>query len=161
MRSPGETLIVNWRMQDGLLPPCGTWMSRARPIRTSASTPRQRLERERRLLTELPSLLPEFSTGPTNRKGRQAVVYRLPSGRYSVPNRLIGKTVKGLVDDRMLWAVEPVTGELFSEHTRVAPGGPALHRGQLHCSPCAWTTRWTTGHGSVDGAAAHAQRLGD
>ncbi len=45
--------------------------------------------------------------------------------RYSVPNRLIGHTVTVLVDARTLRVVEPVTGEVFAEHTVVAPGEPA------------------------------------
>jgi len=88
--------------------------------------PAVRLETERGLLAVLPSLRPDFGARPTTRKVDKLSCIRFASGRYSVPNRLIGKTVTVLVDDRTLRVVEPVTGEIFAEHTLVAPGETSI-----------------------------------
>ncbi len=90
------------------------------------AVPDQRLETERGLLAALPSLRPEFGARPTTRKVDKLSCIRFGSGRYSVPNRLIGRTVTVLVDDRTLRVVEPVTGEVFAEHTLVAPGETSI-----------------------------------
>ncbi len=88
--------------------------------------PAGRLETERGLLAPLPSLRPEFGAKPTTRKVDKLSCIRFASGRYSVPNTLIGKTVTVLVDDRTLRVIEPVTGEVFAEHTLVAPGETSI-----------------------------------
>jgi hypothetical protein len=90
------------------------------------AVPDQRLATERGLLAALPSLRPEFGARPTTRKVDKLSCIRFGSGRYSVPNRLIGRTVTVLVDDRVLRVVEPVTGEVFAEHTLVAPGETSI-----------------------------------
>jgi len=90
------------------------------------AVPDQRLATERGLLAALPSLRPEFGARPTTRKVDKLSCIRLGSGRYSVPNRLIGRTVTVLVDDRVLRVIEPVTGEVFAEHTLVAPGETSI-----------------------------------
>ena len=59
---------------------------------------------------------------PTTRKVDKLSCIRFGSGRYSVPNRLIGKTVTVLVDDRTLRVIEPITGEIFADHGLVPPG---------------------------------------
>jgi transposase len=86
--------------------------------------PAERLESERELLGELPSLRLEVGPKPITRKVDKLSCIRFGSARYSVPNRLIGATVTVLVDerDRLLRVVEPVTGEVHAEHTLVAPG---------------------------------------
>lgn len=86
--------------------------------------PIERLERERDLLGELPSLRPDLGPKPISRKVDKLSCIRFGSARYSVPNRLIGSTVTVLVDERarMLRVVEPVTGEVHAEHGLVAPG---------------------------------------
>ena len=43
-----------------------------------------------------------------------------------MPNRLIGSAVTVLVDDRTLRVIEPLTGEVFAEHTLVAPGETSI-----------------------------------
>jgi len=45
-----------------------------------------------------------------------------------VPNRLIGRVMTVLVDerDRVLRVIEPVTGEVHAEHTLVAPGETSI-----------------------------------
>ena len=88
--------------------------------------PAERLETERNLLAALPSLRPDFGARPTTRKVDKLSCVRFASGRYSVPNKLIGTTVTVLVDDRVLRVVEPVTGEIVAEHTLVAPGETSI-----------------------------------
>ena len=88
--------------------------------------PADRLDAERPLLAALPSLRPEFGARPTTRKVDKLSCIRFASGRYSVPNRLIGSTVTVLVEGRVLRVIEPVTGEVFAEHTLVAPGETSI-----------------------------------
>jgi hypothetical protein len=86
------------------------------------AVPEQRLDRERDLLGELPSLRPELGPAPMTRKVDKLSCIRFGSARYSVPNRLIGATVTVLADDTVLTVVSPVTGEVLAEHALVAPG---------------------------------------
>lgn len=90
------------------------------------AVPAQRLTTERELLASLPSLRAEFGAKPTTRKVDKLSCIRFASGRYSVPNRLIGAIVTVLVDDRRLRVIEPVTGEVLAEHTLVAPGETSI-----------------------------------
>jgi hypothetical protein len=90
------------------------------------AVPADRLDAERPLLAALPSLRPEFGARPTTRKVDKLSCIRFASGRYSVPNRLIGSTVTVLVEGRVLRVIEPVTGEVFAEHTLVAPGETSI-----------------------------------
>jgi hypothetical protein len=90
------------------------------------AVPHQRLETERGLLAALPSLRPEIGAKPITRKVDKLSCIRFASGRYSVPNRLIGRTVTVLVDDRVLRVVEPLTGEVLAEHTLVPPGETSI-----------------------------------
>lgn len=86
------------------------------------AVPVERLEVELPLLGELPSLRAEFGARPTTRKVDKLSCIRFASARYSVPNRLIGRTVTVLVDTELLQVIEPVTGEIHAEHVLVAPG---------------------------------------
>jgi hypothetical protein len=88
--------------------------------------PSDRLETERKLLGELPSLRPTFGTRPTARKVDKLSCVRFGSARYSVPNRLIGATVTLLVADGQVQVVEPFTGEVLAEHRLVAPGETSI-----------------------------------
>ena len=88
--------------------------------------PTERLTTERELLATLPSLRPDFGARPSSRKVDKLSCIRFASGRYSVPNRLIGKTVTVLVDDRTLRVVEPVSGEIHAEHILVSPGETSI-----------------------------------
>jgi transposase len=92
------------------------------------AVPVERLERERELLDELPSLRLEVGPKPTTRKVDKLSCIRFGSARYSVPNRLIGTTVTVLVDerDRVLRVIEPVTGQIHAEHALVAPGETSI-----------------------------------
>jgi len=86
------------------------------------AVPAERLAVEWPLLGELPSLRAEFGARPTTRKVDKLSCIRFASARYSVPNRLIGRTVTVLVDTELLQVIEPVSGEIHAEHVLVAPG---------------------------------------
>ena len=86
------------------------------------AVPAVRLAIEWPLLGELPSLRAEFGARPTTRKVDKLSCIRFASARYSVPNRLIGRTVTVLIDTEVLQVIEPVTGEVHAEHVLVAPG---------------------------------------
>jgi transposase len=88
--------------------------------------PAERLQTERGLLGELPSLRPEIGPRPITRKVDKLSCIRFASGRYSVPNRLIGRTVTVLVEARVLRVIEAVTGEVHAEHPLVAPGETSI-----------------------------------
>lgn len=90
------------------------------------AVPAVRLVIERPLLGELPSLRAEFGARPRTRKVDKLSCIRFASGRYSVPNRLIGRTVTVLVEDHLLRVIEPVTGEVHAEHRLVAPGETSI-----------------------------------
>jgi transposase len=90
------------------------------------AVPADRLTTERGLLAALPSLRPEFGAKPTTRKVDKLSCIRFGSARYSVPNKLIGKTVTVLVDDRTLRVIEPITGEIHAEHRLVPPGETSI-----------------------------------
>jgi len=47
---------------------------------------------------------------------------RFASARYSVPNRLIGTTVRVVQDGGRLLLVEPATGQVVADHELAAPG---------------------------------------
>lgn len=86
------------------------------------AVPAERLVIEQPLLGELPSLRAEFGARPTTRKVDKLSCIRFASARYSVPNRLIGRTVTVLVEDDLLRVIEPITGQIHAEHDLVAPG---------------------------------------
>lgn len=90
--------------------------------------PAERLTSERELLGELPSLRLEVGPKPIARKVDKLSCIRFGSARYSVPNRLIGKTVTVVVDerDRVLRVIEPITGQVHAEHQLVAPGETSI-----------------------------------
>ncbi len=90
------------------------------------AVPADRLEVERDLLAELPSLRAEFGARATTRKVDKLSCVRYGSARYSVPNKLVGSAVTVLVEDRVLRVVEPLTAEVFAEHLLVAPGETSI-----------------------------------
>lgn len=92
------------------------------------AVPTDRLESERELLGELPSLRLEVGPAPITRKVDKLSCIRFGSARYSVPNALIGRVVTVLVDerDRVLRVIEPVTGEIRAEHGLVSPGETSI-----------------------------------
>lgn len=107
-----------------------TWCTQVNTVTHSetCAVPDERLRVERELLRPMPSLRLEVGPRPITRKVDKLSCIRFASGRYSVPNKLIGKTVTVLVDerDKTLRVVEPVTGELHAEHALVAPGETSI-----------------------------------
>lgn len=90
--------------------------------------PAERLATERGLLGGMPSLRLEVGPAPMTRKVDKLSCIRFGSARYSVPNRLIGQVVTVLVDerDRILRVIEPITGQVYTEHALVAPGETSI-----------------------------------
>jgi transposase len=87
------------------------------------AVPAQRLEAERHLLGPLPSLRPSFSPTISRQVDRLAVV-RFGGGRYSVPDKLVGRTVQVQVlgaEVRLLHF-----GEVVATHDLVAPGEASI-----------------------------------
>lgn len=100
-----------------------TWCAEINAVAHSqiCAVPASRLEAERELLTELPSLRPRLEQA-TFRKVDKLSCVRFGSARYSVPTRLIGAPVAVVASDGRVRLLEPVTGELVAEHRLVAPG---------------------------------------
>jgi hypothetical protein len=86
-----------------------------------AAVPAQRLAVERELLGPLPSLRLRIGTVTTRTVDRLSCV-RFGSARYSVPTRLIGRTVELRNSGGRLLVVEAPTGEIVADHALVAPG---------------------------------------
>jgi transposase len=106
----------------------GRWCGEVSAVRHSeiCAVPAERLEQERDLLGELPSLRPELGTRPASRKVDKLSCVRFASARYSVPSRLIGTTVLIAVHDTTVRVLEPFTGEVVAEHALVAPGESSI-----------------------------------
>jgi len=89
----------------------------------TCAVPGLRLEAERHLMGPLPSLRPSFSPAISRKVDRLAVV-RFGGGRYSVPDKLIGRTVQVQVlgtEVRLLHF-----GEVVATHDLVAPGEASI-----------------------------------
>jgi transposase len=81
--------------------------------------PAERLVAERELFGPLPSLRPRFGRETTRKVDRLSCV-RIGSARYSVPNRLIGRTVEVLAADGRIKVL--VGDDIVADHALVAPG---------------------------------------
>ena len=92
----------------------------------TCAIPAGRLEQERPLLGELPSLRPEIGARPASRKVDKLSCVRFGSARYSVPARLIGATVLIAVHGTSIRVLEPFTGQIAAEHQLVAPGETSI-----------------------------------
>jgi len=86
------------------------------------AVPATQLATERELLAALPSLRAEIGPPPVTRKVDKLSCVRFASARYSVPNRLIGTTVRVVQDGGRLLLVEPATGQVVADHELAAPG---------------------------------------
>jgi transposase len=84
--------------------------------------PAERLAVERELLAALPSLRPAFGKPPVTRKVDRLSCVRFGSGRYSVPNTLIGLTVAVTESGGRLLVIDLASGEVVADHAPVAPG---------------------------------------
>ncbi len=91
-----------------------------------AAVPSQRLITERELLTDLPSLRPSMGPAPTVRKVDKLGTIRLGSGRYSVPNKLVGATVAVQVSGLKVVIFDPGSGVVHAEHALVGPGEASI-----------------------------------
>jgi transposase len=83
------------------------------------AVPAARLETERALLGELPSLRPASGRGVSRKVDKLSCV-RIGSARYSVPVRLIGASVEVVVAEGRVRVLDH--GEIVAEHALVAPG---------------------------------------
>jgi len=81
--------------------------------------PAARLETERALLGELPSLRPASGRGVSRKVDKLSCV-RIGSARYSVPVRLIGASVEVVAAEGRVRVLDH--GEIVAEHALVAPG---------------------------------------
>jgi transposase len=84
--------------------------------------PAERLDAERDLLIRLPSLRPAIGAPGVTRKVDRLSCVRFGSARYSVPTRLIGRTVAVAESGGRLLVTDPATGEVLAGHAPVAPG---------------------------------------
>lgn len=100
-----------------------------------AAIPAERLNKEREVLSPLPSLRPRIGRATVRKVDRLSCI-RIGSARYSVPIRLIGHTVEVQVaDGRVLVAVHD---EIVADHAVVAPGEASViddHYGGARPSP--------------------------
>jgi transposase len=90
------------------------------------AVPDERLATERPLLGPLPSLRLQIGAPSVTRKVDRLSCIRYASARYSVPTRLIGATVRIVVDHGALLVVESATGEIVAEHELAAPGTASI-----------------------------------
>jgi hypothetical protein len=88
------------------------------------AVPAQRLETERALLAELPSLRAAIGKIVTRKVDRLSCV-RFGSARYSVPNDHIGHTVELRIRDGVITVV--FLGEIVAEHLVVSPGETSIN----------------------------------
>jgi transposase len=84
-----------------------------------AAVPNARLESERATLRPLPGLRLRIGT-PVMRKVDKLACIRLGSARYSVPARLVGRTVEVSCRDAQVLIID--RDEIVAEHALVAPG---------------------------------------
>jgi transposase len=91
----------------------------AQPHSETKRAPVELLERERPLLRALPALRPQVACGEQRKVDRLATV-RFASARYSVPHRLVGKTVEVQATDRDL--VVLFEGVPVAQHALLGPG---------------------------------------
>jgi transposase len=98
-----------------------TWCQEvnSRPHYETCAVPSERLEAERPLLGELPSLRPSFGRVSSRKVDRLSCV-RFGSARYSVPTKLVGRSVELHVVGQEVRVLH--FGEVVATHHLVAPG---------------------------------------
>ena len=86
--------------------------------------PAERLETERELFSDLPSLRATIGKIVTRKVDKLSCI-RFGSARYSVPNDHIGRTVDLRIRDGVITVV--FLGEIIAEHLVVSPGETSIH----------------------------------
>ena len=89
-----------------------------------AAVPAERLEKERELFSDLPSLRAAIGKIVTRKVDKLSCV-RFGSARYSVPNDYIGRTVELRIKDGVIKVV--LLGEIIAEHLVVSPGETSIN----------------------------------
>jgi hypothetical protein len=100
-----------------------------------AAVPAERLEKEREVLSPLPSLRPRIGRATVRKVDRLSCI-RIGSARYSVPTRLIAHTVEVQVADGRVLVLDH--DEIVADHAVVAPGETSVvddHYGGARSSP--------------------------
>jgi len=95
----------------------------AQPHSETKRAPVELLERERSLLRALPKVRPQVACGEARKVDRLATI-RFCSARYSVPHRLIGKTIEVQATDRDLTVL--FDGIPVAQHALLGPGGCSI-----------------------------------
>ena len=88
------------------------------------AVPAERLEKERELFSDLPSLRAAIGRIVTRKVDKLSCV-RFGSARYSVPNDYIGRTVELRIKDGVIKVV--FLGEIIAEHLVVSPGETSIN----------------------------------
>jgi len=103
----------------------GTWCQEVngRPHSDTCAVPVERLDAERPLLGPLPSLRPALGRAFSRKVDRLSCV-RFGSARYSVPTKLIGRSVELQVLGTEVRALH--FGEVVATHSLVAPGETSI-----------------------------------
>ncbi len=105
---------------------CRDWCSEvnARVHTETCAVPNDRLVEERTLLRELPMLRPRIGRSELRKVDKLSTI-RVASARYSVPHRLVGKTVEAVTFDGKV-RIYDLDGDLVADHHQLAPGEAAV-----------------------------------
>jgi hypothetical protein len=104
----------------------------SRPHAETKRPPVELLDSERPLLRPLPALRPASACGERRKVDRLATV-RFASARYSVPHRLVGKTVEVQATDRELTVL--FEGVPVAHHPLLGPGECSIEDGHYPTPP--------------------------
>ena len=106
---------------------CVEWCAEVNTRRHSetCAVPLERLETERTLLRPLPELRPRIGRSELRKVDKLSTV-RVASARYSVPHRLVGRTVECVTFDGGVRIYDCDSGELVAVHAQLAPGEAAI-----------------------------------
>jgi len=104
----------------------------SRPHSETKRAPVELLGRERPLLRSLPALRPAVACGEGRKVDRLSTV-RFAAARYSVPHRLVGKTVELSATDRDLTVL--YEGVPVAHHPLLAPGECSIEDGHYPSPP--------------------------
>jgi transposase len=104
----------------------------SRPHAETKRAPLELLEAERPLLRPLPALRPAVACGERRKVDRLATV-RFASARYSVPHRLVGKSVEVQASERELTVL--FDGLPVAQHPLLGPGEYSIEDGHYPTPP--------------------------